>query len=120
MEIILEIPPQEETRFISRQVVLLAAYDNGSMLLEGRDFQKPERFHLTSQASFPWYSFFQKVFVAWHLSSIKSLPKAFRPQRRIPQNILDSISKLPENALLKVIQELRNHSYLPPLSPKPF
>ncbi|MDR1759386.1 MAG: hypothetical protein LBR60_02535 [Fibrobacter sp.] len=121
MEIVLDIPSQKDTGFMPRQAVLLAAYDNGSLLLDERDFRKPARFWLNASSVFPWAAFLRKVFVAWQISAVKTLPKEFRPLQRIPPDILHLLSyDIPESSLLEIIRELRRRSFLPPLTPKPF
>ena len=115
MEIILEIPPQSSTHQIPRLAKVIQVFENGGVLLEGRDGHKPAQFRLQPRDSFPWLLFFQKVCVAWELSSLQAIPYEYRPLRRIPQEIVDIIPKVNEKEALKIIETLRTKGFLPKL-----
>ena len=59
--------------------------------------------------------FFQKICVAWELSSLQAIPYEYRPLQRIPQEIVDIIPKVSEKEALKIIETLRTKGFLPKL-----
>lgn len=118
MEIILQIAPQEATEFNKRLAVLEQCFQDGSLLLSERDGEKPAQFTLTLNDVFPWHDFFKKLRVSWWLSQQK-VPNAFLPQKRIPEELLDEMEKLPERELLRALATLRAEKYFPTLPINP-
>lgn len=115
MEIVLEIPPQNSTHQIRRLAKVIQVFEDGGMLLEGRDNHKPALFRLQPRDSFPWLFFLQKVCVAWELSRLQAIPYEFHPLQRIPQEIVDIIPKASEKDALRIFETLRTQGFLPKL-----
>ncbi len=116
MKLILVIPPQPATQNIERQAVLFSCYRDGTLLLEGKDGQKPARFFLTAQDKFPWEEFIKKMLVAWQLGDYSDLPREFQPQKRIPPFVTDGLLSETLPNQLKVLATLRQQGYFPALS----
>lgn len=111
MKIIVVIPPQEATKNVERLGTVLQCFRDGSLLVDCKDGKKPEQFYLTSKDNFPWSEFIQKMLVAWQLSDYEGVPREFRPQKRIPQFVLDDILKETPANQLKVLAALRQQEY---------
>lgn len=118
MKIVLVISAQPATLFEERQAVLLSCYRDGSLLLEGKDGKKPAQFFMNTSDDFPWGEFIQKMLVAWQLSDYEGVPKEFRPQKRIPQFVLDGITSEPQMNQLKILATLRQQGYFTSLPPR--
>ena len=52
----------------------------------------------------------------WQLGDYRDLPQQFRPQKRIPQFVLDGIGKEPTASKLKILATLRQQGYFPTLT----
>ena len=113
---VLVIPAQPATSNEVRQAVLFSCYWDGSLLLDAKDGKKPARFFLKPHDRFPWDQFLPKLLVNWQLSDYKDIPKEFKPQRRIPDFIIDGILKEPLEIQLKILATLRSQGYFPSLS----
>ena len=111
MPLILTIPAQPATQMMERQAALFACYKDGSLLLDARDFKKPARFVLTQADNFPWEQFIAKMLYAWQLGDYTDLPPQFKPQKRIPQFVLDGLPTEPNAIKLKVLAALRQQGY---------
>lgn len=111
MKIVLVIPAQPATQNQERQAALLSCFRDGSLLLEGKDGLKPAQFFMSIKDNFPWGDFLQKMLVAWQLSDYDGVPKEFRPQKRIPQFVLDGILNEPQENQLKILATLRQQGY---------
>ena len=116
MSLILTIPAQPATQMMERQAALFACYKDGSLLLDSLDYKKPARFTLTQSDVFPWDEFIGKMLYAWQLGDYRDLPQQFRPQKRIPQFVLDGIGKEPTTSKLKILATLRQQGYFPTLT----
>ena len=116
MSLILTIPAQPATQMTERQAALFACYKDGSLLLDSLDYKKPARFTLTQSDVFPWDEFIGKMLYAWQLGDYRDLPQQFRPQKRIPQFVLDGIGKEPTASKLKILATLRQQGYFPTLT----
>ena len=90
MPLILTIPAQPATQMMERQAALFACYKDGTLLLDCTDYKKPARFLLTQADNFPWDQFIEKMIYMWQLGDYRNLPQQFRPQKRIPQFVLDN------------------------------
>lgn len=115
MKIVLVIPAQPATHNEERQAVLLSCYRDGSLLLEGKDGKKPAQFFMNFKDNFPWGDFIQKMLVAWQLSDFVGVPNEFKPQKRIPQFVLDGILNESQENQLKILATLRQQGYFGPL-----
>ena len=111
MQLILAIPAQPATQLKERQAALLACYRDGSLLLDARDGEKPARFYLNKDATFPWEEFIGKMMCAWQLSDYTDVPPQFRPQKRIPQYVIDGLPAEPTANKLKILATLRSQGY---------
>ena len=116
MSLILTIPAQPATQMMERQAALFACYKDGTLLLDSLDYKKPARFTLTQSDVFPWDEFIGKMLYAWQLGDYRDLPQQFRPQKRIPQFVLDGIGKEPTASKLKILATLRQQGYFPALT----
>lgn len=116
MSLILTIPAQPATQMMERQAVLFACYKDGSLLLDSLDYKKPARFTLTQSDVFPWDEFIGKMLYAWQLGDYRDLPQQFRPQKRIPQFVLDGLPQEPTATKLKILATLRQQGYFPALT----
>ena len=112
---VLVIPAQPATSNEERQAVLFSCYRDGSLLLDAKDGKKPARFFLKQQDKFPWDQFLPKLLVNWQLSDYKDIPREFKPQKRIPDFVLDGILKEPLENQLKILATLRSQGYFPAL-----
>lgn len=115
MRIVIVIPAQPATQNEERQAVLFSCYKDGTLLLDGKDGKKPARFFLKPTDKFPWDEFLQKMLVAWQLGDYQDLPNEFKPQKRIPQFVLDGLQAEPQEMRLKILATLRQQGYFPPL-----
>ncbi|MCQ2106472.1 MAG: hypothetical protein MJZ26_11860 [Fibrobacter sp.] len=115
MRLVVVIPAQPATQNEERQAVLFSCHKDGSLLLEGKDGKKPARFFLKPTDNFPWSSFIQKMLVAWQLGDYQDLPNEFKPQKRIPQFVLDGLLAEPQEIQLKILATLRQQGYFSPL-----
>lgn len=115
MPLILTIPAQPATQMMERQAALFACYKDGSLLLDCMDYKKPARFMLTQADKFPWDQFIEKMLYMWQLGDYRDLPQQFRPQKRIPQFVLDGLMAEPTSNKLKVLAALRQQGYFPAL-----
>lgn len=115
MQLILNITAQPATHNEDRQAALFCCYKDGSLLLDARDNKKPARFYLTPKDSFPWEEFIGKLLIAWQLCDYSDVPMQFRPQKRIPQFVLDGIPEEPLANKLKILATLRKQGYFPAL-----
>lgn len=115
---VLVIPAQPATQNMERQAVLSCCYRDGSLLLEGKDGQKPPRFFMKAGDKFPWDQFIPKLLANWQLSEYKDVPREFKPQKRIPGYVLEGILQETEANQLKVLATLRKQGYFPPLKGK--
>ena len=111
MQLVLTIPAQPATQMKERQAALFACYKDGSLLLDARDYQKPARFYLTAKDTFPWEAFLAKMLCAWQLGDYTDVPPQFRPQKRIPQFVLDGLPAEPLANKLKILATLRQQGY---------
>ncbi len=116
MSLILTIPAQPATQMMERQAALFACYKDGSLLLDSLDYKKPARFTLTQSDVFPWDEFIGKMLYAWQLGDYRDLPQQFRPQKRIPQFVLDGLPQEPTAIKLKILATLRQQGYFPALT----
>ena len=108
---VLVIPAQPATSNEERLAVLFSCYRDGSLLLDAKDGKKPARFFLKPQDQFPWDQFLPKLLVNWQLSDYKDIPKEFKPQKRIPDFVLEGILKEPIGTQLKILATLRSQGY---------
>jgi len=115
LKMVLVIPAQPATSNEERQAVLFSCFRDGSLLLDAKDGKKPARFYLKPSDLFPWDQFLPKLLVNWQLSDFKDIPKEFRPQKRIPEFVLEGILKEPLETQLKILATLRAQGYFPPL-----
>ena len=95
--------------------MLFSCFRDGSLLLDAKDGKKPARFYLKPSDLFPWDQFLPKLLVNWQLSDFKDIPKDFRPQKRIPEFVLEGILKEHLETQLKILATLRAQGYFPPL-----
>jgi hypothetical protein len=116
MSLILTIPAQPATQMMERQAALFACYKDGSLHLDSTDFKKPARFVLTQADVFPWDEFIAKMLYVWQLGDYRDLPPQFRPQKRIPQFVLDGLPSEPTANKLKILATLRQQGYFPTLT----
>ena len=96
--------------------MLFSCFRDGSLLMEAKDGKKPARFFLKPGDVFPWDQFLSKLLVNWQLSDYKDIPKEFKPQKRIPDFVLEGLLKEPLDAQLKILATLRAQGYFPSLS----
>ena len=118
MKIVVVIPAQPATSNEERQAALSSCYRDGSLLLEAKDGKKPARFTLKPGDLFPWDQFIPKMLVNWQLSEFRDVPREFRPQKRIPDFVLEGLPKESIANQLKVLATLRAQGYFPPLKNK--
>lgn len=111
MPILLEIPEQEATQFKKRIASLTDCAKNGDMKFKAHDGQLPGVFFLSAGDLFPWKSFFDKLKIAWFLSTNQDIPSAFQLQKRISDDILTDMDKIEERDLPKVFAALRKNGY---------
>ena len=112
---VLVIQAQPATSNEERQAVLFNCYRDGSLLMEAKDGKKPARFYLKPGDIFPWDQFLPKLLVNWQLSDYKDIPREFKPEKRIPDFVLEGILKEPLEIQLKILATLRAQGYFPPL-----
>ncbi len=112
---VLVIPAQPATSNEERQAALFCCYKDGSLLLEEKDGKKPARFFLKRGDIFPWDQFLPKLLANWQLSDYKDVPKAFIPQKRIPEFIIEGFLKESLENQLKILATLRSQGYFPAL-----
>jgi len=98
-----------------RRAVLFACYRDGSLLLDSRDFEKPARFTLEKDDTFPWEEFIAKLLIAWQMCDYSDVPPQFQPQKRLPQFVLDGLPSEPITNKLKILATLRTQGYFPAL-----
>lgn len=55
------------------------------------------------------------MLVAWQLGDYQDLPNEFKPQKRIPQFVLDGLLAEPQEIQLKILATLRQQGYFSPL-----
>jgi hypothetical protein len=118
LRIVVVIPAQPATQNEVRQAVLFSCYRDGSLLLEGKDCKKPQRFFLSPKDTFPWDQFLQKMLVAWQLGDYQDIPHEFKPLKRIPQFVLDGFPNEPLENQLKILATLRSQGYFSSLPPR--
>lgn len=118
MEIILNIPAQPATLNEERLAALSICFRDGTLLLTERDKKKPAQFYLKPTDTFPWEQFLEKLLVAWQLGDYTGVPKAFQPQKRIPQFVIDGFPAEPLPNKLKILATLRSQGYFPTLGNK--
>lgn len=111
MQIILKISSQPATQNKERQASVLQCHKDGSLLMDARDGEKPPRFTLTKEDVFPWEEFLGKLLIAWQLGDYSDVPPQFRPQKRIPQFVLDGFTSEPLPSKLKILATLRQQGY---------
>ena len=116
MQLVLTIPAQSATQMKERQAALLACYRDGTLLLDARDYEKPARFYLTPKDVFPWEQFLAKMLCAWQLGDYSDVPPQFKPQKRIPQFVVDGFPAEPLENKLKILATLRTQGYFPALT----
>lgn len=116
MQLVLTIPAQPATQMKERQAALLACYRDGTLLLDARDYEKPARFYLTPKDVFPWGQFLAKMLCAWQLGDYSDVPPQFKPQKRIPQFVVDGFPAEPLENKLKILATLRTQGYFPALT----
>lgn len=115
MQLIIEIPSQPATRNEIRQAALFSCFKDGTLLLDARDQKKPARFYLSAKDIFPWDLFISKLIIAWQLGDYSDVPQQFRPQKRLPQFVLDEIENESLSDKLKILATLRKQGYFPAL-----
>ena len=108
---VLVIPAQPATSNEERRAMLLGCYRDGSLLLEAKDSKKPARFYLNPKDIFPWDQFLPKLLVNWQLSEFKDVPKEFKPQKRIPEFVIEGFLKETLGNQLKILATLRSQGY---------
>ena len=116
MQLVLTIPAQPATQMKERQAALLACYRDGTLLLDARDYEKPARFYLTPKDVFPWEQFLAKMLCAWQLGDYSDVPPQFKPQKRIPQFVVDGFPAEQLENKLKILATLRTQGYFPALT----
>lgn len=116
MQLVLTIPAQPATQMKERQAALLVCYRDGTLLLDARDYEKPARFYLTPKDVFPWEQFLAKMLCAWQLGDYSDVPPQFKPQKRIPQFVVDGFPAEPLENKLKILATLRTQGYFPALT----
>ena len=116
MQLVLTIPAQPATQMKERQAALLACYRDGTLLLDARDYEKPARFYLTPKDVFPWEQFLAKMLYAWQLGDYSDVPPQFKPQKRVPQFVVDGFPAEPLENKLKILATLRTQGYFPALT----
>lgn len=84
----------------------------GLVRVEGVDGQKPAWIDLEPRL-FPWRDLAHYLAQSWQLS--RPVPKAFRPVRRIPPEILAVLSApgLTHTDALEILKSLRKNQFLP-------
>lgn len=70
---------------------------------------------MTPKDNFPWKDFIEKMLVAWQLGDYTDLPNEFKPQKRIPQFVIDGILGESHDNRMKILATLRQQGYFPPL-----
>ena len=118
MQLVLEIEAQPATLGVARQGVLTSCHRDGSLFIESRDGIKPAHFTLTSSDKFPWNQFLPKLLTAWQLGDMEDVPHAFRPQKRLPEFVLEGFGNEPLENQLKILSTLRKQGFFPKLSTK--
>ena len=118
MKLVLEIEAQPATLGVARQGVLASCRRDGSLFIESRDGIKPAQFTLTPSDKFPWNQFLPKLLLAWQLSDMEGVPDAFRPQKRLPEFVLEGFAKEPLENQLKILSTLRKQGFFPKLPTK--
>ena len=119
MKIIVVIPAQKATLNEERQATLFKCFRDGSLLLNGKDLKKPQQFFLSSKDNFPWDQFLPKMLVAWQLGDYEDLPREFKPQKRIPQFVIDGFLNESRENQLKILSVLRSKGYFTALPSRP-
>ncbi|WP_407457925.1 hypothetical protein [Fibrobacter sp.] len=111
MQMVLVIPAQPATSNEERRAALFCCYKDGSLLLEEKDGKKPARFFLNRGDTFPWDQFLPKLLANWQLSDYKDVPKAFVPQKRIPEFVIEGFLKEHLENQLKILATLRSQGF---------
>ena len=118
MQLVLEIEAQPATLGVARQGVLTSCRRDGSLFIESRDGIKPAQFNLTPSDNFPWNQFLPKLLLAWQLGDMEGVPDACRPQKRLPEFVLEGFGNEPLENQLKILSTLRKQGFFPKLSTK--
>ena len=87
-------------------------------MIESRDGLKPGQFTLSPADKFPWDQFLPKLLAAWQMGDMEDIPAAFRPQKRIPEFVLEGFDKEPLENQLKILSTLRKQGFFPKLPTK--
>lgn len=84
----------------------------GLVRVEALDGQKPAWLDLSPHL-FPWKDLALYLVQAWRASQY--VPRAFRPEQRIPPEILDALSAptLSHSDALEILKSLRKNQFLP-------
>ena len=118
VQLILDIPAQPATQNKERHAALFSRFKDGTLLLDARDGLKPARFYLTPADTFPWDGFIAKMLIAWQLGDFTDIPPQFRPQKRIPQFVIDGLPAETTQNKLKILATLRAQGYFTALPAK--
>ena len=118
MQLVLEIEAQPATLGVARQGILTSCYRDGSLVVESRDGLKPAHLSLTPADKFPWDQFLPKLLLAWQLGDMEDVPTAFRPQKRLPDFVLEGFGNEPLENQLKILSTLRKQGFFPKLASK--
>lgn len=84
----------------------------GLVRVEALDGQKPAWLDLEPRLV-PWRDLAHFLVQAWRLSH--TVPRVFRPERRIPPSILDALSQphISDGDALEILKSLRKNQFLP-------
>jgi len=118
VQLVLEIEAQPATNGVARQGALASCRRDGSLFIESRDGLKPAQFSLSPADKFPWDQFLPKLLAAWQMGDMEDVPAAFRPQKRIPEFVLEGFSREPLENQLKILSTLRKQGFFPKLPTK--
>ena len=118
MQLVLEIEAQPATLNVARLGILSSCHRDGTLFIESTDGIKPARFVLTPNDKFPWSQFLAKLLIAWQLGDMEDVPAAFRPQKRLPEFVLEGFGREPVQNQLKILSTLRKQGFFPKLSAK--
>lgn len=95
-----------------REVRFQSLLPEGLIRVEALDGQKPAWLHIPPK-EFPWRDFSHFLIQAWQAS--RNVPFAFRPERRIPLEVLEALM-LPgvtDAQALEILRTLRKNHFFP-------
>lgn len=99
-----------------RRVSLQNVWADGSVFVRAQDLLKPAEFMMKG-GEFPWKQFLPLLYHHWTCNA--PVPFAFRLQRRIPVEVMETLMASSLEDQFAILKGLRQNGYLLPLSDSP-